>query len=221
MYANPLVPSRTCTFCHKIFSRGYDLKRHQNTVHTQEEDQVNEDSEMDESIQSDLPESEKERTYSEGDENGMEDEESSEDESEYESSEDESSSDLEDNPIFQYWLEEAKEATNDKRNEKYEKYIDEGMSEEDALEKAAIKIRWAVKRNFFARFKDFLTSHLHLRDNDTFQEVVEEIEGKVERGMDVHKAMSRVIPKYTIKFNGLFDLDERVENAETDEEIDD
>ena len=190
--------------------------------------QLNEESEMDESIQSELSESENERT--EGDENGMEDEESSKDESEAdsgedksesESSEDESSSDLEDNPIFQDWLEEAKEATNDKRNEKYEKYIDEGMSEEEALEKAAIKIRWAVKRNFFARFKDFLTSYLHLRDNSTFQEVVGEIDGKVEKGMDVHKALSRVMPKYKIKFNGLFDLDEGDENAETDGEIDD
>ena len=212
MYANPLVPSHTCIFCHKSFIRGYDLKRHQRTVHPQEEDPVNEDSEMDESMESDLSESEMSLSYTEGKDDGMEEEESSDAES---------SSDLEDNPTFQDWVEESKVYSNDMWNEKYKKYIAEGMSEKDAIEKSDTKIRWAVKRNFFARLKDFLTSYLHLRDDVTYQEVLEEIDEKMERGMDVHIAMNRVISKYKFKFNALFNRHDEDPVETSDDETND
>ena len=75
-----------------------------------------------------------------------------------------SSSDLEDNTTYQDWLAEAKEMTGDLWNMKYDKYTSEGMNEDQASEKANMKTQWAVKRNFFARFKDFLSSYLHLKE---------------------------------------------------------
>ena len=47
----------------------------------------------------------------------------------------ESSSDLEDNIGYRGWLEDAKEANGEMWNKKYQKYINEGMSEDQAKEK--------------------------------------------------------------------------------------
>ena len=55
---------------------------------------------------------------------------------------------------------------------KYEKYTSEGMSEDQATEKVNMKTQWAIKRNFFARFKNFLASYLHLKDDETYQDIV-------------------------------------------------
>ena len=85
--------------------------------------------------------------------------------------EEQSSSDLEDNACYQDWLEEAKETIQDTWNVKYQKYINEGMTEDQAGEKANAKTLWAVKRNFFARFKYFLLNYLRLKDDDTYQEI--------------------------------------------------
>ena len=70
-----------------------------------------------------------------------------------EEEEDQSSSDLEDYTVYQDWLQEAKDETENMWNVKYEKYTIEGMIEDDAREKANTKALWAVKRNFSARFK--------------------------------------------------------------------
>ena len=61
-------------------------------------------------------------------------------------------------------------------NVKYQKYINEGMTEDQAGEKANTKTLWAVKRNFFARFKDFLLNYLRLKDDNTYQEISSDIE---------------------------------------------
>ena len=131
------------------------------------------------------------------------------------SNENESSSDLEDNTAYQDWLKEAMESTEEMWSGKYEKYVNGGMREDEAKEKANMKTTWAVKKNFFNKYMDFLSSYLHLKDDDTYQEIVEDLEEKMDKGMDVNKALSRVIPKHQSKFDGLFQQDE---DEETDEE---
>ncbi len=149
----------------------------------------------------------------------LEDNEHSSDEDEESSSElednkrlsdedEESSSELEDNVAYRDWLDEAKEATDEQWNIKYEKYTNEGMNEDQAKEKADRKIRWAFKRIFFDKYMDFLLSYLHLKDDETHREVLEDIEERVDKGMDVHKALNRVIPRHQAKFKGLFHLEE-------------
>ena len=174
---------------------------------------MNEDSNTDGSVQSDHSLSINESSDIEAGEN-----ESSEEE---ESSEDESSSDLEDNIAFMNWLDESKDITNDMKEEKFQKYISEGMSEQDANEKAHRKIMWLVKRNFFDRFKDYLKNYIHLKDNDTYQEVLADLEEKLEKGMVVDKALRRVIPMHRTKFDALFTLDEEDEEEEKDEDDED
>ena len=131
-----------------------------------------------------------------------------------------SSSDLEDNPTYQDWLEAAKEDTEDIWKPKYEKYINEGMSEDQAREKANMKTLWAVKRNFFARFKDFLSSYVHLKDDDTYQEIIGDLEEKMDKGMDINKALNRVVSRYKSKFTGLFHEESEEEDMDEEEEDD-
>jgi hypothetical protein len=135
-----------------------------------------------------------------------------------ESDEDEPSSDLEDNVAYQDWLQEAKEATNAMWSKKYEKYVNEGLNEDQAKEKADRKTRWAVKRNFFDNYKDFLSSYLNLKGDDTHQEVLEDLEDKLDKGLDVNNALSRVMPKHQSKFDGLFQQDEEDDNESDNED---
>ena len=125
---------------------------------------------------------------------------------------------MEDNDAYRYWLEEAKEATEEMRNEKYEKYVNEGMVELEANEKADWKTMWAVKRIFFNNYKDFLTIYLHLKDNDTHQDIVEDLEERLTKDKDINRAINRVIPRHKAKFDGLFQQDEEEDMEEVGED---
>ena len=215
----------TCPLCHKMFSRQYNLTRHTETIHAEEGSTMdNNEHEMynegchkkrfteDTMInagaleRTDSESIDSEHNDSDGDDTSSQ----SEGDTEY-------SSDLEDNAAFQDWLDDAKETTNDAWTEKYEKYIQEGLSKGDAREKADIKTMWVVKRCFFDTYKDFLFSYFHLKDDITHEEVVDEVQGKIDKGMGLDKALRRVLPKHHFKFNALFhQTDDLDENGEED-----
>ena len=203
-----------CRACDKSFSRKFNLRRHVEISHsegsTMEETDgsSNTEYEMSEDAQSES---------SQGEDSDSEEAESeSESEDNESSGEDESSSELEDNIAYRDWLEEAKETTGEIWNAKYEKYVGEGMSEDEAKEKADRKTLWAVKRSFFNNYKDFLSSYLSVKDDDTHQKVLDDLEEKMDKGMDVNKALNRVIPKYRGEFKALFERDED-EDAEKED----
>jgi hypothetical protein len=155
-------------------------------------------------------------TQSSGDEESAEGSDSEEEDES--SDDDETSSELEDNPTYQDWFEGAKESTRDMWREKYDKYINGGMSERFAREKANIKTLWAVKKHFFDTYKDFLSSYLRVKDNDTHQEILLDLESKIEAGVDVNKALSRVLSKHQSTFDGLFQHDEESDEEESEED---
>ena len=62
-------------------------------------------------------------------------------------------------------------------------------------------------------------SYLHLKDDETYQEIELALEEKMKKGMDARKALNRVMPKYQSKFDGLFQRDE--ESDEDDQEEND
>ncbi len=63
-----------------------------------------------------------------------------------------------------------------------------------------------------------------LRNDDTFQEIVADIDEKMGKGMDLDKAVKRVLPKHKVKFESLFEydpaLDEESDSDEVNEEAD-
>ena len=73
------------------------------------------------------------------------------------------------------------------------------MPEDRAREKAYARTVWAIKNDFFDSFGTFLEQIL-LIQKDTYQDIFSDIEEKVEGGMDVRKAVKRVLPKHKHKF---------------------
>ena len=201
MYVAPVVRKHVCTLCDKNFVRRYHLQRHKDTVHSSYK--MNENSKTNSGTESeDSFDSESEREVSETE---MEGDESSNEE---ESSDAETSNDeLEENAAYQEWYVQAKEATEEMKTEKYEKYVQAGMGEEEASEKANVKTAWAVKRFFFNQFEIFLTFTMTLQDDDTYRDIVADIEEKLNKGVDMEKAVKRVLIKYKDKFEALFQQD--------------
>ena len=189
----------TCSICDKSYSRRYDLERHQNTIHAEDIDdsqEEEEESEMEESIQSDVSENESsESETDEGDSDMVTDEESSSDE-------------LEDNPAFKEWYQQAMDEMKEARDKKFQKYVDEGMEGDRAKEEAHAKTISAVQRIFFEKYRSHMWSAKHLKDDETHQEILEDLEGKMSEGKDVYKTLKRLMAKYKHKFDGLFVYDE-------------
>ena len=239
MYGNSNSKPFICHLCHRSFGRKYTLKRHIEMFHAEEGSMMDDSTIHDDEYTNDYepvhkkPKSivnsieegiaddsdvdhdssvgdDSETDISEGEEEGEEEEDEKETSND---EEEEESSDLEDNVAYMDWLSEAKSATNDMWSEKYEKYVQTGMSEEDAREKAKVKTMWAVKRCFFHKYKNFLFSHLHLKDNVIHEELVADLEAKMAKGMNIDKAFSRVIPRHAHEFTVLFNQDD-----DTDEE---
>ena len=135
---NSIVKAKphTCPECGKSFGRMYDLRRHERSVHLEDESPKDEESD----------------TESELDVSGTESEpagyETDSESSSY------SSDELEDNAAYLDWKEESKQATQDMWADKYEKYLNRGMSDDEAREQADVKTSLAVKRIFFQTLRD-------------------------------------------------------------------
>ena len=217
-----IAKRHACSLCDKTFGRKYDLRRHENMVNGEDESSDEDNYEpkfkkrkedgSDDEIKSENGDSEVDT------DNDAEVNESEDDDDDDSSEEEMSSDDLEDNPAYQAWYEQAMEATEGKRAEKYEKYINQNMNEEEAKEKAHLKTVWAVKRIFFDHYKTFLSLNLHLKDDDTHQDIMAELEEKTDQGMNIGKALKRSMAKHRSKFDGLFEYDEDEEEDEQEDE---
>ena len=108
------------------------------------------------------------------------------------SAEEMSSDDLEDNSVYRGWCDDAVEASQQSRTEKFEKYLK--VSEDRAREKAYARTVWAIKNDFFDSFGTFLEQIQLIQKDETYQDILSDIEENVEGGMDVRKAVKRVLP---------------------------
>ncbi len=182
-----------CLSCGKEFTRKYNLQRHWEIVHGEPMDDNEPRSEEEEEEREEEPEP-----------------------SDHESS-DESDKEMEDNEVYRDWYEEAVQANQEPRNRKYQKYIEEeNVDDARAREKAYAKTLWAIKGHFFDSLETFLIQTIRLRDDDAFQEIVTDIDEKTEKGMDLNKAVKRVLPKYKHKFESLFEYNPELEEEEAE-----
>ena len=196
---NTLSNRFACSLCDRTYSRKFDMKRHEQTAHremeTDEELNENESENGDSSDDETIKDEDSEMTESEGDE-------------------EKDNGDPEDNLAYQEWFKQALAATEEMRNEKYEKYISKGMSEAEAQENAHTKVLWAVKRIFFDHYFYFLRNNLYLEEDDANQEILSDIKERVEGGMDIRKAIQRVLARHGTKFDVLFQYQEEDEDEE-------
>ncbi len=180
-----------CLSCGKEFSRKFNLQRHWEIVHGETmDDNENERSE----------EEEEERKEEPSDQEDTEDKE------------------MEDNEVYRDWYEDAVRANQEPRNRKYQKYLEEDADDARAREKAYAKTLWAIKGHFFDSLETFLIQTIQLRDDDAFQDIVADIDEKTEKGMDLNKAMKRVLPKHKHQFESLFEFDPEEEDEEEEED---
>ena len=130
-----------------------------------------------------------------------------------------SSDDLEDNSVYRGWYDDAVEASQQSRTEKFEKYLKDDMAEDRAREKAYARTVWAIKNDYFDSFGTFLEQTQLIQKDTTYQDILSDIEEKAEGGMDVRKAVKRVLPKHKHKLESLFEFDPDVvedNNQESD-----
>ncbi|XP_063968459.1 uncharacterized protein LOC135157287 [Lytechinus pictus] len=204
-----------CSQCNRTYSRKFDMQRHEQKAHPDTEDEGKIES-------SDAEEGTSEDDYSEppSQTEGVEESSDSENDGEDESSmsETDNMDEIEDNPAYQVWLEQAMTATKDLRDEKYQKYISEGMEEEDAKEKAHVKLLWAVKRIFFDLYSKFLQQNISLGEADVNHEIVSDLKERLENGMEFQKAVQRVLARHGPQFDGLFQFQDGGDDDDDDEE---
>ena len=133
----------------------------------------------------------------------------------------ESSDDVEDNPAFQEWYQQALDDTEDTRDQKYKKYIrEDGLAEGDAAEKAHEKALWLTKKIFFENYAKFLRSMLHVQENEVHQIIVADLEEMTGDGVDIERAVKKVLLRHKPKFEGLFEYEEMATDEEEEEEDD-
>ena len=87
-----------------------------------------------------------------------------------------------------------------------------------------MKTLWSVKKFFFERYETFMGRYFQLKEDDTYLDMVADIEEKIDKEVQLDKAIKRVMIKYRDKFDPLFqeDIESDDEHAvETDEDIDD
>lgn len=130
--------------------------------------------------------------------------------------EEEEEEDLEENPAIKLMLSDSKEENEMKWQKIVEKYLDEGMDEDQAKKKADFEITEDDKQVFFKKYADFLRCAVDLRKNFVTVDVLNEIDDLLDQGYDTKKAIQKVIRKNKNKFDVLFESD--YEETDTDPE---
>ena len=166
------VKPHACHQCGISFGRRYNLRRHVENVHAEDESKMSEvDDEAIQCENSDVDHEPnfKKRRFQDSDIQSYENESAqdnedfeeddldseTEEEDNHSSDEDGSSSELEDNAAYRDWLDEAKEATYEMWSEKYEKYINLSMGEDQAKEKANRKTSLGSQEDLLQQLQGF------------------------------------------------------------------
>ena len=225
------APGRyVCVICHKTYGRKFDLERHRKIAHPETEDSETDDSESDDMtsvyehllkrprLGKTMADESEESTGEESDEEEEQGEGEEKEDSEDENVSAPQTEDPEDNLAYQNWFEQAMTATDELRNMKVERYIDEDWHEKEAKEKAHVKFLWAVKRIFFNHYSQFLHQSVYLEQDDTHQEILSDLQAKIDKGMGVKKAVSRVLAKHRGKFDALFTYQDEDDEDQGDDE---
>ena len=195
----------TCLRCGKTFNRKFNMNRHLQTFHKEEDNEDGSNDEMendraDESSHASDRSSDEEEVQSEGSEANLD-------------------ARLEKNEVFRHWLDTARDEARQARTERVEKYLAQGMEEADAREKANWKTTPEIKTEFFDNYETHLWEYKTLEFNDVHRDILHTMEDRLTDGVDIHHAIKRAVAKHKPEFEGLFqELDEDSEEEAMEEE---
>ncbi|CAG2189647.1 unnamed protein product [Mytilus edulis] len=114
---------------------------------------------------------------------------------------------IDDNEGYKTILHAAIDTAKDTWDKKYDKYVKEGMNEEDAIQQSNQKISPLVQRQFFKRYTELLKLIVPLDKSNVHSDIVRQIQDVVENNTDDETQIRRILMKNRHQFNELFDDD--------------
>ena len=117
----------------------------------------------------------------------------------------------------------AKQQNQEEWDKKANRYMDEGMEEEDATEKANMKMKEANITAFFKKYGQLITYILQLKNGLVHNDVMEVIEEKIDAGLSEKRAIKFALRKFrndieAIVYDSDSSDDEEEEETEDQEE---
>ena len=189
----------TCLRCGKTFARKFNMNRHLETFHKEED----------------------EGESSEEIENKWSDGSSDEEDVKSVGSEADLDAHLEKNEVFQQWLDTAREARRQARTERFKKYLAQGMEEADTKEKAHWKTTPEIKSEFFDNYETHLWEYKTLEFNHVHRDILHTMDKRLTDGVNIHHAIKRAVAKHKPEFEGLIqELDEGSDEDPEEEDSD-
>ena len=193
-----------CLSCGKTFARKFNMNRHIQTFHKEEDEQESND------------EMENDRADESSDESSDE-----EDVQTQAFEADQLDAHLEKNEVFRQWLDTARDASRQARTERFEKYLAQGMEEADAKEKAHWKTTPEIKSEFFDNYETHLWEYKTLEFNHVHRDILHTMDKRLTDGVNIHHAIKRAVAKHKPEFEGLFqELDEDSDEDPEEEDPD-
>ncbi|KAK3106137.1 hypothetical protein FSP39_013511 [Pinctada imbricata] len=188
----------SCDDCGIVFENVHDLQRHIKKWCPENEDRKRkrEDIEGDEVVFKKVKES---------------DNIEEEDEEEEEDHEDQ---------VFDALMDKASTDNEEVWEEKYNKYLKEGMNDSKAESKANEKMKGIYMKDFMAKYANLIEYSLLLRNGSIHKQIMDDIEEFIDEGYDIHHATKLSLNKNRHLLEEMWDDDDEMEvdQKESDEE---
>ena len=126
---------------------------------------------------------------------------------------------VDDNLGYRHLWQLAQNCGREKFNKLYDQYIDNGESEENAVEMTEDRAQLYKEKNFFEKYQSLLEQYwFPLQSNATHRSIIDQISNSHRKGMDLTTAVKRTLKKNRNLFEDLFDIED---SDEEDSDISD
>jgi hypothetical protein len=131
----------------------------------------------------------------------------------------------EDNEAYVQLWKKARESNDQKFDQFYKRFIDNGEESDTAQEMAEERIQPYNEKEFFSKYTSLIDNYiLPLTNNKLHQEIMDNIDKLISKGYNTTSAVTKVLKKYKNSFQDLFDMeftDDESSDGEEEESVDD
>ncbi|XP_033741828.1 uncharacterized protein LOC117328408 [Pecten maximus] len=133
---------------------------------------------------------------------------------------DEESGESEENEVFNSLMNESRSSNEVKWNKKYDKYVNEGMSDDEAQTKANEKMESEDMEKFYQNYKAIIQYILQLRNGMIHGKIMDDVTEFIDDGYGDSKAIKMALKKNRHVLEELWDDESEDEESEDDSEDD-